>query len=68
MGPIARLNKTFTKDILNLAKDAFSDAASCDAALKEYERLKKEANIVEDDKLLFRTQLIKNSLQDEEEV
>lgn len=68
MGPIARLNKTFTKDILNLAKDAISDAASCDAALEEYERFKKEANIVEDDNLPFRTQLIKDSLQDEKEV
>lgn len=67
MGPVARLNKGFTKDIVSLAKDAINDAAACEAALEDYERFKKEANIVEDDELPFRPQLAKDSLQKKEE-
>lgn len=56
MGPVARLNKGFTKDIVSLAKDAINDAVACEATLDDYEHFKKEAGITDDDELPFRTQ------------
>lgn len=42
MGPISRLNKELTKDIITLGKEAFSDAMACEEALKEYENFGKD--------------------------
>lgn len=42
LGPLARINKEFTKDLITLGKEAFNDAMSCEQSLKEYENFGKE--------------------------
>lgn len=42
MGPISRLNKELTKDMITLGKEAFSDAMTCEEALKEYDDFGKD--------------------------
>lgn len=41
-GPIARLNKEFTKDLIGLGKELLTDSDLCEKALNEYTRFNKD--------------------------
>lgn len=47
IGPVSRLNKELTKDIIALGKDCFSDAMACEQILKEYENFEKDRETAE---------------------
>lgn len=50
LGPIARLNKELTRDIIALGKDCFSDAMACEQMLKEYDNLEGDGETTESNK------------------
>ena len=50
LGPIARINKELTKDLVALSKELFSDALLCEQTLKEYEEFGKDEEVNENDK------------------
>ena len=47
-GPIARLNKEFTKDLIGLGKELLTDSDLCEKALNEYTRFNKDEDEAEE--------------------
>lgn len=41
IGPISRLNKDLTKDMITLGKEAFANAMACEEMLKEYDKFER---------------------------
>ena len=57
-GPIARLNKEFTKDLIGLGKELLTDSDLCEKALNEYTRFNKDEDEAEEKEMESNSLLI----------